>query len=89
MPLKVLESVSPSNWELPIMVPFEHLTSDLNEAERQFELVQNGTGIADPAPNRWRKRKRTPVEDLDAEREQKYRALEETEARKASQEDDD
>ncbi|KAK5141709.1 hypothetical protein LTR04_002502 [Oleoguttula sp. CCFEE 6159] len=90
LPSSIKKTISASSDHLlPVSIPFEDLTSDLIKSEKAMALLHTRTGLSASPPKKWLKRPGTPVEELDAQRERKYQALEETEERKVSQEDSD
>ncbi|KAK5156444.1 hypothetical protein LTR04_005633 [Oleoguttula sp. CCFEE 6159] len=88
LPPHILPTITPANRDLPITIPFDHLTSDLEQSEAEMDIMRRGRSGLTP-PKIWAERKRAPEEELDTGRERKYQAVEEAEERKASQEDSD
>ncbi|TKA62120.1 hypothetical protein B0A49_13504 [Cryomyces minteri] len=90
LPPRILETIpTPANRHLPITIPFDRLSSDLEEAEEEMASMRNRSGLSITPPKQWADRKRSLDEELDSYRERKYRAVEEAEECKASQEDSD
>ncbi|TKA79669.1 hypothetical protein B0A49_04708 [Cryomyces minteri] len=88
LPPHILPTITPANRDLPVTIPFDLLTSDLEQSEAEMDIMRRGRSGLTP-PKIWAERKRAPEEELDTGRERKYQAVEEAEERKASQEDSD
>ncbi|TKA64564.1 hypothetical protein B0A49_11676 [Cryomyces minteri] len=89
LPSSILRTLPTADHDLPITIPFSHLTADLTEAEAALAATRSRTGLSNTPPKKWAKRERETNEELDTQRERKYRALEDVEERKAAQEDAD